>query len=326
MKEILLTGGRPTGKLHLGHYVGAFKQFVNLQYDYESYFILSDIHMLTTKCSKADIATIKRNSINMIIDSIAMGVDVDNTTFYLQSNICELANIFIIFQNYVDYTRPLETPSFQEMKKHSSAGGASLGLVAYPVMEAGDIFALNADVVPVGKDNIDHIVIAQEIIKKMNTEFGSNFKIPNFLTDENTNYLVGINGSEKMSKSLDNAIYIRDDEKTIQNKIDQMIWDSDDLEQNVVVKYLKIFCDEYANIEDTKKYILNRSLSENVAKDALTSAIIDLILPMQKRAKPFIENEDRIVDILSKGTKKVEEIVQRQLIDLKSAMGLFNVK
>lgn len=129
MKEIMLSGGRPTGKLHLGHYVGAFKTFADLQENYENYFMISDIHMLTTKSTKKEIDTIFENSINMIIDAIGMGIDPNKTTFYLQSQIPNLSHIFGIFQNYVKIDRVNNTPSLIEMSKHSNQDEVSLGLV-----------------------------------------------------------------------------------------------------------------------------------------------------------------------------------------------------
>ena len=198
MKEIMLSGGRPTGKLHLGHYVGAFKTFADLQENYENYFIISDIHMLTTKSTKQEIDTIFENSINMIIDAIGMEIDPNKTTFYLQSQIPNLSHVFGIFQNYVKIDRVNNTPSLIEMSKHSNQDEVSLGLVAYPVLEAADVFSLKTDVVPVGKDNIDHIMIAQEIIRYLNNEFNSNFKVPRYITTDN-NHIVGTDGSIQTS-------------------------------------------------------------------------------------------------------------------------------
>ena len=323
MKKTLLSGGRPTGKLHLGHYLGAFKNFSKLQRDYNSYLVLSDIHFLTTKNSKIEIATIEINSINMVIDCIAMGIDIDSTTFYLQSSIPELTHIFIIFQNYINYTRALQTPSLLEMKKHSKSDDVSLGLLSYPVMEAGDIFALNADIVPVGRDNIDHLAIAQEIIKKINFEFDVKYTIPSCLTDEKTNYLVGIDGSEKMSKSLDNAIYIRDDEYAIKSKVNNMIWHSECFEKNVVAQYLKVFDGEYGEQDKLKSDILCGYIDEKKAKNLLIDVLMDLLMPMQERIKPYIKNKKEIYELLFNGSKKARNIVCQQLESLKSDMGLF---
>ncbi len=325
-EQILLSGARPTGNLHLGHYVGAFKRFVNLHMQYQSYFIISDLHMLTTKCLKKEIETIERNTVDMIIDSIAMGVNPSDTTFYLQSNIPELTYISTLFQNYIDYNRAISTPSFIEMKKHTSSDTASLGLVAYPVMEAGDIFALKANLVPVGKDNIDHIIIAQEIISRINSEFGTSFIIPEYITDERTNYLVGIDGTEKMSKSLNNSIYIRDNKDDVWKKILRMPWSISNIKTNVVSTYLGIFCPNFFDTKKMESDILGGMLTEKQAREALCESIAELLDEMQLRVSHYLQDDSEIRKMLAEGTMKVREIVIAQLNKLKTALGLYQVR
>ena len=324
MKEIMLSGGRPTGKLHLGHYVGAFKTFADLQKNYNNYFIISDIHMLTTKSTKSEIDTIFENSINMIIDAIGMGIDPNKTTFYLQSQIPNLSHIFGIFQNYVKLDRVNSTPSLLEMSKHSNQDEVSLGLVAYPVLEAADVFSLKADVVPVGKDNIDHIKITQEIINYLNKEFSANFKVPKYLTTEN-NHIVGTDGSNKMSKSLDNAIYIRDSYDDVVRKVNSMKWClKDDNKLNVVLEYIKIFSsDKYNAIY--KKY-LEGKLTEEEAKKILVDVLDNILKPMRERMAPYIENKKLAFNILYSGTKKVKKIADQSMEELRQALGLVDLE
>lgn len=324
MKEIMLSGGRPTGKLHLGHYVGAFKTFAEMQHNYENYFIISDLHMLTTKSSKKEIDTILNNSINMIIDAIGMGIDPSKTTFYLQSQIPSLSHVYGIFQNYVKIDRVNNTPSLLEMSKHSNQDEVSLGLVAYPVMEAADVYALKADVVPVGKDNIDHIKITQEIITHLNKEFNANFKVPNYITTEN-NHIVGTDGSNKMSKSLDNAIYIRDNHEDVVRKVNSMKWVNSDKEGlNVVMEYIKIFGPEkYTAINNM---YLRGSLKEEDAKELLVD-ILDIVLePMRERMKPYLENKELAFELLYNGTAKVKRIADESMLELRKAIGLANLE
>lgn len=324
MKEIMLSGGRPTGKLHLGHYVGAFKTFADIQHNYDSYFIISDIHMLTTKSTKKEIDTIFNNSINMIIDAIGMGIDPNNTTFYLQSQIPNLSHVYGIFQNYVKIDRVSNTPSLLEMSKHSNQDEVSLGLVAYPVLEAADIFALKADVVPVGKDNIDHVKIAQEIITYLNKEFNASFKVPSYLTTEN-NHIVGTDGSNKMSKSLDNAIYIRDSHEDIVRKVNSMKWVNKGEEGiNVVLEYIKIFCPE--KYESINNIYLRNNLKENDAKELLID-ILDVVLePMRQRMKPYLENKELAFELLYNGTAKVKSIADESTLELRKAIGLVDLE
>ncbi len=324
MSKIMLSGGRPTGKLHLGHYVGAFKTFADMQKDYDNYFIISDIHMLTTKSTKKEIDTIFENSLNMIIDAIGMGIDPKQTTFYLQSQIPYLSHIFGIFQNYVKLDRVNNTPSLVEMSKHSNQDEVSLGLVAYPVLEAADIFALKADIVPVGKDNIDHVVITQNIIKYINEEFGADFKIPDYITTDN-NHIVGTDGSNKMSKSLDNAIYIRDSHEEVIRKVNNMKWvDSYENGLNVVMEYIKIFApDQYECINNA--YISNK-LTERKAKDILIEVLDNLLTPMRERMKPYLEDREKVFELLYNGTKKVKTIADESMYELREAIGLVDLE
>lgn len=324
MKEIMLSGGRPTGKLHLGHYVGAFKTFADLQENYENYFIISDIHMLTTKSTKQEIDTIFENSINMIIDAIGMGIAPNKTTFYLQSQIPNLSHIFGIFQNYVKIDRVNNTPSLIEMSKHSNQDEVSLGLVAYPVLEAADVFSLKADVVPVGKDNIDHIMIAQEIIRYLNNEFNSNFKIPRYITTDN-NHIVGTDGSNKMSKSLDNAIYIRDTHDDVVRKVKKMKWvENGKPEINVVLEYIRIFNPEqYNSINNMYK---NNILTEEDAKNILINSLDYVLQPMRDRMKPYLENRKLAFDLLYNGTLKVKKIADESMLELRNAIGLVDLE
>ena len=324
MKEIMLSGGRPTGKLHLGHYVGAFKTFADMQINYENYFIISDIHMLTTKSTKKDIDTILNNSINMIIDAIGMGIDPKITTFYLQSQIPSLSHVFGIFQNYVKLDRVNNTPSLVEMSKQANQDEVSLGLVAYPVLESADVFALKADVVPVGKDNIDHIKITQEIINYLNKEFDANFKVPRYITTEN-NHIPGLDGSNKMSKSLDNAIYIRDSHEEVVRKINSMKWeDYKSNKPNIVMEYIKIFSPQIFNI--IKDKYDEGKITEKFAKDTLIEVLDELLNPMRKRMAPYLNDRELAFDLLYSGTNEVKTIADKSMLELREAIGLVNLE
>lgn len=323
MKERMISGGRPTGKLHLGHYVGAFKTFVEMQENYENYFIISDLHMLTTKSRKKDIDTIFDNAINEVIDAIGMGVDPDVTSFYLQSQIPSLSHIYGIFQNYVNINRINNTPSLLEMSKHSNKDEVSLGLIAYPVMEAADVYSLDASIVPVGKDNIDHILITQEIIKYLNDEFNLNIRVPDYVTTDN-NHIVGLDGSNKMSKSLNNAIYIRDNEEDVNKKIDNMKWtNSNDKELNVVLEYIKIFAPmDYLKILEMYN---SNMIGEQEAKKILKESLNSLLDPMRKRMEPYVKDKTLAFEILYEGTKDVKKIVDNAMYQLRDNIGLPNL-
>ena len=320
----MLSGGRPTGKLHMGHYVGAFKTFADMQANYENYFIISDIHMLTTKATKREIDTIFNNSLNMIIDAIGMGIDPSVTTFYLQSQIPYLSHIFGIFQNYVKLDRVNNTPSLVEMSKHANQDEVSLGLAAYPVLEAADVFALKADIVPVGKDNIDHIKITQEIISYLNTEFDAHFKIPSYVTTDN-NHIPGLDGSNKMSKSLDNAIYIRDSHDDVVRKVNSMNWvDANSGKLNIVMKYIGIFAPQI--FEKVNQRYMEGQLTERMAKEILIEVLDAILEPMRKRMEPYIEDKELAFDLLYTGTNKVKVIADQSMLELRETIGLVDLE
>ena len=320
----MLSGGRPTGKLHLGHYMGAFKSLAELQQKYETFFIISDMHMLTTKCSKDNIKSMYENTINMVIDSIGMGVLPENTTYYLQSQIPELSNIYGLIQNMTTVDRISKTPSLVEMAKHAKQEEMSLGLLAYPVLEAADIFGMNAKYIPVGKDNIDHIKITQEIISFINSEYGADFDIPEYITTKN-NYVLGIDGSNKMSKSLDNCIYIRDTNDAIADKVNKMQWaDVSETKLNVVLHYLDIF----GNQEDKvliQRFNAGDKQLDKTCRNLLTDRLVSIIEPMHVRMEPFLKDKSVVIDLLQNGTNKARAIVQQRQKKLFATMGMIDL-
>lgn len=321
-REILITGGRPTGKFHLGHYVGAFKKFIDLQQNYDSYFVLSDIHMLTTAATRKAIEDIWNNALNMILDLIAMGVEPSNTKFYLQSNIPEMPYYYTLIQNFIDIKNIQNTPSLMntinEMKDNANLSGVSLGLLAYPVMEAADVMLLNADIVSVGRDNIDHIEIAKLIIEKINEESSIPLKLPRWISTEHNNIL-GTDGRRKMSKSLKNCIFISDSTDEVAEKVRAMNWDPINYEQNIVIKFLEIFSPETLSNKYLKENFYRNN--ENALKDLLIEVIEMLLKKMRERIKAYRENQDELIKLLILGTEEVREIANASLNKLKRGLG-----
>ena len=199
-----------------------------------------------------------------------------------------------------------------------------MGLAAYPVLESADIFALNADIVPVGKDNIDHIKIAQEIISYLNEEFNAGFKVPKYITTDN-NHIVGIDGSNKMSKSLNNAVYIRDSKEEVEEKVLQMKWvDFGQNELNVVIEYIRIFSPKiYPEIFERYEKGL---LTEKIAKELLIDILNKILEPMRMRMKPYIEDKTLVFDLLCEGTDKVRKIADESMLNLREKIGLVNLE
>lgn len=281
--------------------------------------------MLTTKSDKQYIDQMYQNTIDMIIDCIGIGMNPNKTTFYLQSNIPEQNNIFCLIQNLIDVKRVEDTPSLREMSKHSKDDAVSLGLVAYPVLEAADIIGIGATMVPVGKDNIDHILVTQEIIKTFNRKYDTNYPLPNFITSPN-NHIVGIDGENKMSKSLNNAINIRDSEQEVREKINRMKWaDVNSEEMNVVIEYIKIFCEKNEIYNDILNRYKNGEDVKNLAKSFLEKSINNILVPMRNRMKPYIENPELVIEILKQGTIRARKIIRDNYKKLRSEMGMVDL-
>ncbi len=254
----MLTGDRPTGKLHLGHYVGTIKNRLKYQHEYESFFIIADLHMLTTKNSPQDISETDANARDLVLDAISAGIEPEKVTFYLQSAVHEIHEMYTLFQNLVTVTRLERIPSLKEM-----ARGAHIempyGLLGYPVLQAADILCVKGNLVPVGKDNIAHVEISREIARRFNSMYGDVFPVPDGLLGE-VPTLVGTDGQTKMSKSLSNAIYLSDSRRDVEKKVSAMYTDPNrvhasvpgTVEGNPVFAYHDAFNPKREEIEDLK--------------------------------------------------------------------------
>ena len=220
----MLTGDRPTGKLHLGHYVGSIANRVKLHHHYESYFIIADLHMLTTKNTREDIAAVTQNARDLVLDALAAGIEPERATFYLQSAIQEVGDLNTLFQNLVTVPRLERVPSLKDMARDAGKDEMPYGLLGYPVLQAADILCVKANVVPVGKDNAAHVEVTREIARRFNYLYGDVFPVPELVQAE-TPALVGTDGRAKMSKSLGNSIALSDDPGVVRKKVMGMYTD-----------------------------------------------------------------------------------------------------
>ena len=316
MKDIMLTGARPTGALHWGHYISVFKNLSKLQNDFDTFFVVSDIHFLTTKITPDQIKKIKPNTIKMILDLIAIGMDPINTTFYLQSKAPAHGNIYYLIQNFID-AQALYNPSIIEMEKHSNTK-PSLGLLAYSVLESADILGIGAKKVPVGFDNIEHVNIANKIIYKINTTFGSDIQKPEAIISTETTKLVGTDGYEKMSKSLGNAINIGDSSDILAKKIKAMEW-NDDEDHNALLEYAKLF--------DIGEYYMFREKGRDAIKnikDFLIENFSKENAKFESRVAPFKEDENLIIELLKKGSEIAAQKYLKMFNNLKDILGMWD--
>src|SRR3990167_10238943 len=223
MKKRILTGDRPTGKLHLGHYVGSLANRLKLQDDYEMFLLVADLHALTTN---TDTSQIQQNINDLVLDQLSVGIDPEKVTFCVQSRIPEDTELATILSMFVSKSRLERIPTLKDMLRDLKIDNPSLGLLSYPVLQAADILMVGADLVPVGKDQASHVEITREIAQKFNSTYKKEvLSVPEALIPKGFGILPGIDGKMKMSKSLGNAIYLSDDERGVEAKVNKMYTD-----------------------------------------------------------------------------------------------------
>jgi tryptophanyl-tRNA synthetase len=328
MKRIL-TGDRPTGKLHLGHYVGSIAERVRLQDEYECFFIIADLHMLTTKPSKADIEKIAENAREIVLDYLSCGIDPAKSVIYLQSAVQEVCEMNLIFEMLVSVPRLQRIPSLKEMAQNAHLNEMPLGLLGYPVLQAADILMPRANLVPVGKDNESHVELTREIARKFNNIYGEVFPIPDVKVGD-VPTLVGTDGNAKMSKSLNNAIYLSDDEKTVIKKVNSMYTDPKRIradipgkvEGNPVFMYHDIFNPNKSEVEDLKERYKKGAVGDVEVKQKLSKALNDFLDPIREKRIKFESMTGYVDEVIFDGTCKMREEARETLKAMKKAMGL----
>lgn len=330
-KKRILTGDRPTGLLHLGHYVGSLKNRIAFQEKYDCYFIIADLHTLTTKPSKADILQLREYIRTIVLDHLACGIDYKKTTFYLQSAISAVYELNLIFEMLVSVNRLSGLPSLKEMAKnaHIDIESIPFGLLGYPVLQTADILMARAHCVPVGKDNEPHIELARDIARRFNQYYGEVFPLPEVLLSE-VPTLIGTDGKGKMSKSANNAIYLSDDEKTVEKKVKAMYTDPNrihahtpgKIEGNPVFIYHDIFNPNRDEVEDLKARYQTGTVGDVEVKQKLIFALNQFLDPIRQRRKVYEEEKGLIEEIIYEGTEKTNALAQETLKEVRSAMGL----
>ena len=333
-KKRILTGDRPTGKLHLGHYVGSLANRVQLQDKYDCYFIIADLHMLTTKPGKEDIFSLRDNIHEMVLDYLAAGIDPAKSTIYLQSSVHAVYEINLIFEMLVTLPRLSRLPSIKEMARAARFDDEAIpfGLVGYPVLQAADILTPRAHLVPVGKDNEAHVEITREIARRFNRMYAEVFAIPDALIGD-VPTLVGTDGQAKMSKSLNNAIYLSDDARTVAKKVRGMYTDPNrvradipgTVEGNPVFAYHDIFNPDKAGVQDLKDRYRAGQVGDVEVKDKLTRAINDFLDPLRERRTYYQSQPGLVEEVIYDGTRRANEIGDETVMMMKKAMGLTGV-
>ncbi|MGH9866606.1 MAG: tryptophan--tRNA ligase [Candidatus Polarisedimenticolia bacterium] len=328
-KKRILTGDRPTGKLHLGHYVGTLANRVKLQQTYECFFLVADLHMLTTRVEPEALKETSRNVRDIVMDNLSVGIDPDRSTYFVQSLVPEISEIQLLFSMLVTVPRLQRVPTLKEVMQDLHVEQPSLGLLSYPVLQAADILCVRAHLVPVGKDQASHLEVTREIARRFNTLYGEVLPEPDTLIGD-VPTLVGTDGQAKMSKSLDNAIYLSDDAKTVERKVRAMYTDPNrvradipgKVEGNPVFVYHDAFNTDAAEVNDLKERYLKGAVGDVEVKKKLAAAINRFLDPIRERRAELEKRPDLIEDVLATGSARAQREAALTLQLMKDAMGL----
>ena len=343
MQKIILTGDRPTGKLHLGHYVGSLQNRVKLQesgkYD-EIYLMIADAQALTDNFDNPQ--KVRDNVIEVALFYLACGIDPKKTTIFVQSQVPALTELTFYYMNLVTLSRLLRNPTVKnEVKLRGFEESIPSGFLNYPVSQTADITAFLATTVPVGEDQLPLIEQCKEIVHAFNRIYGDTLVEPEAVLPEIKveRRLPSIDGKAKMSKSLGNCIYLDDSDAEITRKVMAMytdpnhikLTDPGKIEGNVVFTYLDIFCQDtdfpkylpaYHNLDELKKYYQEGGIGDVTIKKFLANILIQIITPIREKRIELINNIDYVYEVLENGTQKANQKANQTLAKVKTAMGI----
>ena len=341
MKKVMLTGDRPTGRLHVGHYVGSLRRRVELQNtgDFDDIFIMiADAQALTDNADNPE--KVRQNIIEVALDYMACGLDPEKSTLFIQSQVPELTELSFYYMNLVTVSRLQRNPTVKnEIKMRNFEASIPVGFFTYPISQAADITAFKATVVPVGEDQLPMLEQTKEIVHKFNSVYGDTLIDPKILLpeDEACLRLPGIDGKAKMSKSLGNCIYLSEESEDIKKKVFSMFTDPNhirvedpgSLEGNTVFTYLDAFCKpeyfaeflpEYQNLDELKAHYQRGGLGDMKVKRFLNNVLQAEMEPIRNRRKELQKDIPAIYEILKKGSEKAEAVAAQTLKEVKDAM------
>ena len=341
MGKVILTGDRPTGRLHIGHYVGSLRERVAIQNfgDYDKIFIMiADAQALTDNAENPQ--KVRDNIIEVALDYLACGIDPEKSTILIQSMIPELTELTFYYMNLVTVSRAQRNPTVKsEIKMRNFEANIPMGFLAYPISQAADITAFGANTVPAGEDQKPMIEQCREIVHKFNTLYGETLVEPNILLPQNSACfrLPGTDGKAKMSKSLGNCIYLSDEPEDIKKKIMSMFTDPNHLriedpgetENNPVFIYLDAFCKdeyfteflpEYKNLDELKAHYQRGGLGDVKVKKFLNNVIQKELEPIRTRRKMWEQHVPDVYEILKKGTVEAREVAAKTMHNVRTAM------
>ncbi len=325
----VLTGDRPTGALHLGHWVGSLENRIALQDVYDCFFVIADLHALTTHYEHPEI--LRPNVRELILDYLSVGIDPEKSVIYLQSMVPEVAELEILLSMLVAVPRVQRVPPLKEVMHDLAIQQPSLGLLSYPVLQAADILMVRAHMVPVGADQASHVEVTREIAHRFNQLYKPTFPIPDILVGEVPS-LPGIDGRAKMSKSLENAIFLSDDAATVKKKVQGMYTDPTRIhptdpghvEGNPVFIYHEAFNADAGEVEELKEQYRQGRVGDVEVKNRLVRALNDFLDPIRERRRLFSQRANQLEEIVVQGTEKARQEARKTLDRAKEAMGLWS--
>lgn len=330
MKKRILTGDTPTGRLHLGHYVGTLQNRVKLQHEYETFIILADLHSLTTLAEKSK--TIAQYTYEVALDNLSVGIEPKVSTIFIESEIPEIYELAAIFSMLVSHSRALRNPTIKDEIKIKGLGDTySLGFVNYPLYQVADILCVRGELVPVGVDQVPHVEQTKEVVRKFNSLYGNTFPVPQALVGK-TGKLVGIDGSTKMSKSLNNAIYLSDSKEEIEDKVMRMYTDptrihptdKGHVERNPVFIYHDLFNLDKEEVKELKERYTQGKVTDIEVKKKLIKALNIFLEPVREKRAFYEQKPGLVEEILKEGSEKTRIEARKTLALVKEKMGLIS--
>ncbi|MFV5550836.1 tryptophan--tRNA ligase [Acinetobacter oleivorans] len=329
-RPIILTGDRPTGQLHLGHFVGSLRSRVGLQDSHHQHLLLADAQALTDNADNPD--KVRRNILEVALDYLAVGIDPTKTTICVQSCLPALNELTMLYLNFVTVARLERNPTIKsEIQMRGFERDIPAGFLCYPVAQAADITAFKATVVPVGEDQIPMIEQTNEIVRRVNRQIGQDLLPECKALLSNMARLPGFDGKAKMSKSLGNTIVLNASDKDIKKAVNAMYTDPNHLriedpgqvEGNIVFTYLDAFDPNKEEVEELKAHYRRGGLGDGTVKKRLEGVLKELISPIRERREELAKDPDYIMDVLHQGTDKCRLITQQTLDEVKDGLGLF---
>ncbi|MDC4349786.1 tryptophan--tRNA ligase [Acinetobacter baumannii] len=329
-RPIILTGDRPTGQLHLGHFVGSLRSRVGLQDSHHQHLLLADAQALTDNADNPD--KVRRNILEVALDYLAVGIDPTKTTICVQSCLPALNELTMLYLNFVTVARLERNPTIKsEIQMRGFERDIPAGFLCYPVAQAADITAFKATVVPVGEDQIPMIEQTNEIVRRVNRQIGQDLLPECKALLSNMARLPGFDGKAKMSKSLGNTIVLNASDKDIKKAVNAMYTDPNHLriedpgqvEGNIVFTYLDAFDPNKEEVEELKEHYRRGGLGDGTVKKRLEGVLKELITPIRERREELAKDPDYIMDVLRQGTDKCRIITQQTLDEVKDGLGFF---